>query len=124
EAEGVDRTTQASLLFPGGVVASASGALDAGEDQGLVVAGEGGTLEVPRPFIPGWSSTSIVVRAKSGRERRVEVGGANHFLHQIEHFASLVADPARAAAPAEDGVANVAVCEAIARSCRRPNMRR
>jgi predicted dehydrogenase len=66
--------------------------------------------------MPGWSATSIVLRDRDGRERRVEIGGANHYLHQIEHFASLVLDRARDAWPSENGVANVSVCEAIARS--------
>jgi predicted dehydrogenase len=113
---GVDETTQASLVFPDGVIASVSGALDAGRDQSFVVVGTAGTLEVTRPFVPGWSATSIVLRDRDARERHVEVGGANHFLHQVEHFVSLVLDPARKARPSENGVANVGVCEAIARS--------
>jgi predicted dehydrogenase len=115
----VDQTTQATLVFPDGVIASASGALDAGEDQSFAVVGSAGTIEVTRPFMPGWAATTIVVRNRHGNERRVEIGGANHYLHQVEHFASLVLDANRELWPAENGVANAAVCEAIARSYRR-----
>jgi predicted dehydrogenase len=112
----VDQTTQATLTFPNGIIGSASGALDAGQDQSFAVAGTAGTLEVVRPFLPGWSATWIVIRDREGTERRIEIGGANHYLHQAEHFASLVLDPARDAWPAENGLANVGACEAIVRS--------
>jgi predicted dehydrogenase len=117
--EGVDASTQASLEFEGGMLASVSGSLRTGRDQSLVIDGDEGTIEVVRPFVPGWDPTHVVLRRGFGREeRRFEVGGANQFLHQAEHFASLVLEPARAVWPAEDGVRNVAACAAIERSWR------
>jgi xylose dehydrogenase (NAD/NADP) len=118
--EGVDASTQASLELEGGVLASVTGSLRAGREQSVVIVGDGGTIEIVSPFLPRWDPAQVVVR-RDGRvvdERRFEVGGANQFLHQAEHFASLVLEPARAAWPAEDGVCNVAACEAIEKSWR------
>lgn len=113
--EGVDASTQASLVFDRGVLASVTGSLRAGRDQSVVVVGADGVLEITWPFAPGWAPTQVIVR-RGTEERRIDVGGANHFLHQIEHFASLVADPYSGTWPAEDGARNVAVCEAIEKS--------
>jgi D-xylose 1-dehydrogenase (NADP+, D-xylono-1,5-lactone-forming) len=121
-AEGVDASTQASLVLENGVLATVTGSLrvGAGPDQSVVVCGDEGAIEVVRPFIPRWDPSYVVLRRAGGRaeERRFEVRGANQYLHQVEHFASLVLDPTRAAWPAEDGVRNVAACEAIEKSWR------
>jgi predicted dehydrogenase len=113
----VDARTGATLELPNGVVAQASGSLRSVADQGVTILGSEGRIDVVCPFVPGWQPTTIVLHGRDGR-RIVEVGGANHFLHQIEHFARLVLDPSARAYPAEDGVANAIVLEAIARSCR------
>jgi predicted dehydrogenase len=113
---GVSATCSAVLEFPGGVLTTAHGSLRSARDQFLTILGTRGRIDVERPFIPEWSPTQIRVE-RDDESRILAVGGANHFLHQVEHFASLVIDPRRAAYPAEDGVANVTVCEAIARSC-------
>jgi xylose dehydrogenase (NAD/NADP) len=118
--EDVDASTQASLELEGGLLASATGSLRAGRDQSLILVGDEGTLEVVRPFLPGWDTTQVVLRrgGSTPGERHYEVGGANQFLHQVEHFASLVLDPTTAPWPAEDGVRNVAACEAIEKAWR------
>ena len=115
--DGVDATSQASLELTSGVIASATGLLAAGLDQSVVVVGEQGVLRVSQPFVPGWEPTRIEIRRRES-ERVFDVPGANHFLHQIEHFAALVLDPSRPAWPAEDGVRNVTTCEAIEKSWR------
>ena len=112
---GVDVATSALLEFPGGVLASAHGSLASAADQYVVILGTEGRIEVERPFIPEWSPTRIRLE-RADTSHIHAIGGANHFLHQVEHFASLVLDPRRPAFPAEDGLANVTVCEAIARS--------
>jgi xylose dehydrogenase (NAD/NADP) len=112
---GVDVTTSALLELPGGVLASAHGSLRSAPDQFLTILGSHGRIEVERPFICDWSPTQVRLE-RADESRILAVSGANHFLHQVEHFASLVLDASRPMYPAEDGVANVAVCEAIARS--------
>jgi xylose dehydrogenase (NAD/NADP) len=118
--EGVDASTTASLDFGAGVIATVTGSLRVGREQSVVLVGDEGTIEVLSPFLPLWDPTRIVLR-REGRvneERHFEVGGANQFLHQAEHFASLVLDPSRDPWPAEDGTRNVAACEAIDKSWR------
>jgi predicted dehydrogenase len=117
-AESVDASTTVSLELEGGVLASITGSLRCGPEQALVIVGDRGTLEIARPFVPRWEPTSLSVRRGWGEPERHEVGGANHFLHQVEHFASLVLDPQRNAWPAEDGIRNVAACEAVGTSAR------
>jgi xylose dehydrogenase (NAD/NADP) len=118
--DGVDASTQASLDLEDGVLASVTGSLRAGRDQSVIVVGDEGTIEVARPFLPGWDTAHVVLRrgGDAPEERHFEVPGANQFLHQMEHFASLVLDPVRDPWPAEDGVRNVAACEAIERAWR------
>jgi predicted dehydrogenase len=116
--EGVDATSQVSLAFEGGVLVSATGSLCAGFEQEIVIVGDAGVLQVPRPFAPGFDATQVALTRLHDAERRFDVGGANHFLHQMEHFASLVLDPDLDPWPAEDGLLNVAACEAIAESWR------
>jgi len=116
--EGVDATSQASLAFEGGVTVAATGSLQSGFDQDFVVIGEEGVLRLSRPFAPGWTPTQVALTRRLETERRIDVGGANHFLHQVEHFASLVLAPERDAWPAEDGLLNVAACQAVAESWR------
>jgi predicted dehydrogenase len=111
----VDTSSVAALDFPGGRTATVSGSLLCTAEQYLVVTGTLGRLEVERPFIPEWNPTRIWVDRDGQRTEHV-VGGANQFLHQVEHFASLVLDPERDAYPAEDGVGNARVLELVGRT--------
>jgi predicted dehydrogenase len=114
---GVDVSSQALLEFESGALASISGSLRSAFDQSLVIVGEGGRIEVRKPFIPDWSAAEIAIDGRS-----IEVPGANHFLHEVEHFASLVLDPSKEMAPAESGVANAAVLAAIRDAFRRASV--
>jgi predicted dehydrogenase len=107
----------AILEFPGRVLANAAGSFALEHEQHLAILGTDGRIDVEKPFIPGWTPTVLRVTRASDVER-IEVGGANHFLHQVEHFASLVQDRSRPLAPAENGVANAGVLAAIMESLR------
>jgi predicted dehydrogenase len=115
---GVDVTTSALLEFPSGVTVSAYGSLRSAPEQFVTILGTKGRLEVERPFIPDWSNLQVRLLRPDDGQHILAVGAANHFLHEVEHFASLVREPGRPTYPAEDGVANVTVCEAIERSYR------
>jgi predicted dehydrogenase len=115
---GVDEATHALLEFPGGAVAEVSGSLASPFEQAVVITGQRGRVVLDRPFVPGWDPVEVVVEV-DGRRTAHAVGGANHFLHMIEHVGNLVADPSAPSWPAEDGVANVAALCAIAGSAAR-----
>jgi predicted dehydrogenase len=113
---GVDESTDAILEFPGGAVASVHGSLRAPFDQGVVISGEKGRIVLDRPFIPNWDPTEVVVEI-DGQRHVHGIGGANHFLHMIEHVAHCIRDRAAPLFPAEDGVANIEACAAILAAC-------
>jgi predicted dehydrogenase len=114
-APGVDESSAAVLEFDGGLVAVVSGSLAAHNSQGLRIIGTEGEIVVERPVIPGMESTPVRIHTKSGSEE-LTVGGANHFLHMVEHFASCVLSGSGLRYPGEDGVANTRVLEAIAKA--------
>ena len=110
---GVDESTDAILEFPGGAVASVDGSLTAPFEQGVVISGDKGRIVLERPFIPNWDPTEIVIEV-DGQDRQVRaIGGANHFLHMIEHVGHCMLDRQAPLFPAEDGVATVLACEKI-----------
>lgn len=111
----VDESSQVSLLFPSGVLATATGSLSAAATQGVHLVGDMGELWVPSPVVPHFEPTSLTLTT-AGRAHLLHVPGANHFLHQIEHFSACVLDANRPLWPAEDGVANVTVCDAARRA--------
>jgi xylose dehydrogenase (NAD/NADP) len=114
--EGVDATSSACLEFPDAVQVSVAASLVAGFEQSFAIVGGEGVIELSRPFVPGWDATRVSLRRRDGAARVIEVQGANQFLHQIEHFASLAQNPTMNAWPAEDGARNVAACEAVEKS--------
>ncbi len=115
-ASGVDESTDAILEFPGGAVASAHGSLSAPFEQGVVISGDKGRIVLDRPFIPNWDPTEVVVELDGQRQVHA-VGGANHFLHMIEHVGHCMLDRTAPLFPAEDGVATVTACEAVLAAC-------
>ena len=112
-SEGVDESTDAILEFPGGAVASVDGSLVAPFEQGVVISGDKGRIVLDRPFIPNWDPTEVVVEIDGGPRQVHRIGGANHFLHMIEHVGNCMLDRHAPLFPAEDGVATVLACEKI-----------
>jgi D-xylose 1-dehydrogenase (NADP+, D-xylono-1,5-lactone-forming) len=108
---GVDESSAIVLRFPSGVLATASGSLCSAPSQGARFVGARGELLMNDPVVTTFAGTTMVL-THEGRSETIRVPGANHFLHQIEHFSSCVRDAQRGLWPAEDGVANAAVCEA------------
>ncbi len=118
--DGVDESTDALLELPGGVTASVHGSLRAPFEQGVVVSGERGRIVVERPFVPEWDPVEVVVETGATRQKTVHrVGGANHFLHMIEHATRCFRDSGALLFPAEDGVANVTACAMVLEAARR-----
>lgn len=113
----VDRSIHVSMIFPQKILVTAIGSLVGNFTQSLTVVGTDATLQMRSPFAPNFDEAAIHISRASGTEEII-VGGANHYLHMVEHFAASVLDGARALEPAEDGVANVKVLEAALRSAR------
>jgi predicted dehydrogenase len=112
---GVDESTDALLEFPGGAIASVHGSLRAPFEQGVVVSGPRGRVIVERPFVPHWEPAEVVIE-RDGKREVERIGGANHFLHMVEHVEQCFLDPWKDLYPAEDGVANVAACNLVRRA--------
>lgn len=113
--EGVDATSHAIMDFGFGKTAVASGSLRAFNHQFCEIEGTRGRILLEHPFIPGWESVEVVV--ESGMDAEVvPIRGANHFLHEVEHFCLCVRDPKRPLAPAEDGVRQALLNEAVEQS--------
>jgi predicted dehydrogenase len=115
--EEVDTATLALLEFPGGVGAFAAGSLRSFHEEYVTIVGSEGRVDVARPFVPGWAATTVTLDRRGDR-RVIEVGGANHYLHMVEHFARLVLEPSLPPDPAESGLGNAVVLDAVARSAR------
>jgi len=112
---GVDLSSSAVLELPGDVLVSVHGSLRSARDQYLTIVGTHGRIEIDRTFHPEWTPTQIRLE-RNDESRIIASGGANHFLHQMEHFGSLIEDANRPLYPAETGLENVTACEAIAQS--------
>ncbi len=114
----VDESSHALLEFPGGEIAAVYGSLVAEPEQGVVIVGDKGRMTLERPFIPGWDQAPVQVVTSHGNATHM-APGANHFLHQVEHFAAAVNDGQRSLFPAENGVADTIACAAIDHAMRR-----
>lgn len=113
--EGVDATSHAILDFGYGRMAVISGSLRANNHQFCEIEGTRGRIVMPHPFIPGWESVTVHVEEGMTMED-VRIAGANHFLHEIEHFCLCARDPRRPLAPAEDGLRQALLNEAVEQS--------
>lgn len=113
--EEVDRTSVVLLDFGHGRLAQLSGSLSTYNHQFCEIEGNRGRITVGHPFIPGWEKTRVVVEYGMNSDA-VEVPGANHFFHMVEHFALCVLDPARPIAPGEMGLHQCLVNEAVEQS--------
>jgi predicted dehydrogenase len=111
----VDQSSHVTLRFASGVLATAVGSLCAAASQGVVIVGHKGTLRVTAPVVPHFEPAVLALDTGGGTQA-IHVSGANHFLHQIEHFSACVLDASRPLWPGEDGVANVTVCDAARRA--------
>lgn len=109
---GVDQTTAALLDFGEGTIALVNGSLNSFGSQHCEIVGTKGSIIVEKPFIPGWDPVKIRVKRAGGAEE-IEVGGANHYLHMVEHFSRCVLDPARPLTPGENGGSQVKVLAGI-----------
>jgi predicted dehydrogenase len=108
---GVDTAFAGVLRFPGDRLALIDGSFDVSGTQRYEVAGPKGVLQVERAYLPGDGPVAITVATGSQR-RTVDDDGADQYALEVDHFAASVR-AGRLLAPAEDGVAQAAVIEAL-----------
>jgi len=115
--EKVDRLSHISMMFPNYVTATAIGSLSSAGNQYLQVLGSEGKLTVERPFTVDEKEYAIRLDLADGRQE-YSSGSANQFICEVEHFGSCLLEKNKPLAPAENGVRNVAVCDAAVESWR------
>jgi D-xylose 1-dehydrogenase (NADP+, D-xylono-1,5-lactone-forming) len=113
-AFGVDTAFAATMRFPGDRLALIDGSFDASGPQRYEVGGPGGLIRVDRAFLPGDGPATIHIQA-GGQVRTEEVAGPDQYALESDHFARSV-HAGRLLPPAEDGVLQAAVIEALYRS--------
>lgn len=115
--DGVDESAAAWLDFGAGRVATVSCSFASAFSQGLEITGTEGRARLDRPWLSADAAARIDV--ERGFERRTEeIAPADAYRRMAEHFERLAADPARPAAPGEDGVAQAEVLDAMLASAR------
>jgi xylose dehydrogenase (NAD/NADP) len=113
-AFGVDTGFVATLAFPEGRLAVVDASFDVAGPQRYEVAGDRGCIVVEPAFVPGSGPVQLAI--VTGGERRVEeVPGADQYALEADHFARCVR-AGRLLPPAEDGVAQAKVIEALFQS--------
>lgn len=114
---GVDIGVSMLLEFPNGLAAT----LDAGFDRAgggkYELVAEGGTVTVPNAFTPGPLPLAVTLQLADRSETTVRVEAAHQYALELDHFAESVVSGALEP-PAEDGLANTAVVEAVRRAMR------
>jgi predicted dehydrogenase len=109
---GVDLSLAAVLKFPNGVL----GAIDCSFEQpfrcSYELIGSEGNIDVPDAYLPPLRPLARLRQTNS--VRYLDFDGLNQYAAMVDAFAQAVADPAHALPnPAEDGVAQMAVLDAI-----------
>lgn len=114
-AREVDETTVGWLDFGQGRMGTFECSFASVWRQELTLVGTEGTIKVRRPFIGRATESEIEVNTAK-RTHTLRIPPLDAFEAMIEHFARLVADPSYALQPAEDGVEQALVMDALIRS--------
>jgi len=113
----VDSTTTGVLEFSGGRFAAIDCGMLMMRRNCYEVIGTEGRLEVPQSFVPGTSDVSIAVTTGDGTETET-IPGIDEYMLEADHFAKCLIEEQPLAAPAEDGVKNMKVIDALFESIR------
>jgi len=111
---GVDTTFTGLLEFPGGAVAHVGSSMEQPRRCELIAIGSKGRIEIPNMFD---DSGPVVIMV--GDDKRVEATPApNRFRVQLDEFSECVLTGKAPEFPAEDGLRNTAVLEALLSAAR------
>jgi len=108
---GVDETFAGMLDFPGLKVGLFDCAFRSAFHQRLEVVGDGGTLELPTPFLP--VGTSEILRHREGGDERISVEPANSYKLMAEHFNQCILNDHPPHFPPTDGLNNMRVIDSL-----------
>lgn len=123
---GVDLSLTASLRFPGDVLASIDCSFEQPFRCSYELVGTRGVVEVPDAYLPPPDRPFAILRttgsasdADAGADRveRLEFEGTDQYAAMVDTFARSVAQ-GRPIEPAEDGVAQMTILDAILAACR------
>jgi xylose dehydrogenase (NAD/NADP) len=117
---GADVTMIGLLRFPEGRVAVIEASLVSALQQTFSIAGTRGMVELPHDaFIPWERDAWFRVRAADEEEGTVEtIPGVDEYQLMVENFADSVLGGGRPAYPAEDGLKNMRVLDALSLAAR------
>jgi predicted dehydrogenase len=110
---GVDTTFAALLRFPGERLAVLDCSFEIGSGGKYEISGPEGSIRIDRAFTPGDADVTVHIAARDHPDETI--AGINQYALEIDHFVDSVR-AGRLLAPAEDGVANTRVIEALYRS--------
>lgn len=117
--DGVDASTQATLAFPGGAIASLeTSMITEGFAANLNVAGERGSLEI-RNFVAPQIGCRFVTTI-DGVQREHGVEGPSTYAAQLTYVADVLAGRTPQITGGADAIANMATIDAIYRAAGRP----
>jgi predicted dehydrogenase len=112
---GVDMTLVATLRFPNGAIGQIDCSFELPYRCHFEVVGTRGAIEVPDAYVPG-DSPAVVVRCGESAER-LTVPASNQYAAMVDHFSRCVA-AGRTEGPAEDGLTNMRVLDAVLAAAR------
>ena len=113
---GVDEQMAGTIRFASGVTAQFDCALDMSRRETFLAAGTEGVLELPRAFLPGTGSTSILLRKGYAEVEQRTIAGVDEYRLMVEHFGDCVLNGTKPAYDAREAALNMRVIEALYRS--------
>lgn len=111
----VDTTFAGLLEFPHGKMALITASFRVSSPQEYEIAGWHGHLRVPSPFTPGERGGQILLTVK-GQSWEEILPPVNTYRREVEHFCQNLREGKGLQPPAENGLANMRVIEAVRRS--------
>jgi len=115
-ASGVDDSFAGQMLFPRDVVVQFSSSFCTPVHTRIEIAGERGSLVVPRPFTP--TEKERIIIKKDGQEKLITIRSSNLYLGEVEDMADAILEGNPSRVRLQDSRANVATIQALYESAR------
>lgn len=114
---GVDEMVVGTLIFPEGVVAQFDCSFRSAGRAFCEVVGSEGKIDIPSPWVPGSKPGTLTV-TKGRTSETIEVGVADSYQLEAEHFGACLIEGTPLFLPPEEGLKNMRVIDAVYRSAR------